>query len=97
MEKIVLQLDADTSQAVKGIDKVEESVQNLNDELVTTGKGFEGVDSGAKKASLGIKGIGNALKAAGIGLAIAAFATLKEIFEQNQKVADAFKIGRAHV
>ena len=48
------------------------------------------MDDGAKKASKGIKGIGNALKAAGIGLAIAAFATLKEIFEQNQKVADAF-------
>ena len=90
MEKIVLQLDADTSQAIKGIDKVEEGVQSLNDELVNTGKGFEGIDDGAKKASKGIKGIGNALKTAGIGLAIAAFATLKEIFEQNQKVADAF-------
>ena len=90
MEKIVLQLDADTSQAIKGIDKVEEGIQSLNDELVNTGKGFEGIDEGSKKASKGIKGIGNALKTAGIGLAIAAFATLKEIFEQNQKVADAF-------
>lgn len=90
MEKITLQLDADISKAVKGIDKVDESVQSLNDELVTTGKGFEGVDSGAKKASKGIKGIGTALKAAGIGLAIAAFAKLQEIFMQNQKVADAF-------
>lgn len=90
MEKITLQLDADISKAIKGIDKVDESIQGLNDDLVTTGKGFEGIDDGAKKASVGIKGIGNALKAAGIGLAIAAFATLKEIFEQNQKVADAF-------
>ena len=90
MEKITLQLDADISQAIKGIDKVDESIQGLNDELVTTGKGFEGIEDGSKKASKGIRGIGNALKAAGVGLAIAAFATLKEIFEQNQKVADAF-------
>ena len=90
MEKITLQLDADISQAIKGIDKVDESIQSLNDELVTTGKGFEGVDDGAKKASVGIKGIGTALKAAGIGLAIAAFAKLQEIFMQNQKVADGF-------
>ena len=90
MEKIVLQLDADTTQAIKGIKKVDESIQNLNDDLVTTGEGFEGMETGAKKASRGIKGIGTALKAAGIGLAIAAFAKLKEIFEQNQQVADAF-------
>jgi len=90
MEKITLQLDADISQAIKGIDKVDESIQVLNDDLVTTGKGFEGIDDGAKKASVGIKGIGTALKAAGIGLAIAAFAKLQEIFMQNQKVADGF-------
>ena len=90
MEKVVIQLEADTTQAIKGIDKVDESIQDLNTSLQDTGKGFEGMDDGAKKASKGIKGIGNALKAAGIGLAIAAFATLKEIFEQNQKVADAF-------
>jgi hypothetical protein len=90
MEKVVIQLDADVSMAIKDIEKVDESIQGLNDELVTTGKGFEGVEAGSKKASKGIRGIGNALKGAGIGLAIAAFATLKEIFEQNQKVADAF-------
>lgn len=91
MEKVVIQLEANTTQAIKGIEKVDESIQGLNDELVNTGKGFDGIDDGAKKASKGIKGIGNALKTAGIGLAIAAFATLKEIFEQNQKVADTFK------
>lgn len=90
MEKVVIQLDADVSMAIKDIEKVDESIQGLNDELVTTGKGFEGVEAGSKKASKGIRGIGNALKGAGIGIAIAAFASLKEIFEQNQKVADAF-------
>jgi hypothetical protein len=90
MEKITLQLDADISKAIKGIEKVDESIQGVNSSLESTEKGFDGVQEGAKGASKGIRGIGNALKAAGIGLAIAAFATLKEIFQQNQKVADAF-------
>ena len=47
MEKVVIQLDADISMAIKDIEKVDESIQGLNDELVNTGKGFEGLDDGA--------------------------------------------------
>ena len=36
--------------------------------------------------------MGTALKAAGIGLALAAFGLLKQLFEENQKVVDAFNI-----
>ena len=34
--------------------------------------------------------VGTALKALGVGLLIAAFATLKSLFEQNQRVLDFF-------
>tara|TARA_R110000765_G_scaffold372592_1_gene463035 strand:+ start:11765 stop:13483 length:1719 start_codon:yes stop_codon:yes gene_type:complete len=91
MEKVVIQLDADVSMAIKDIEKVDESIQGLNDELVTTGKGFKGLQGGAKLAQKGIRGIGNALKGAGIGLAVAAFTLLKDIFKENQVVTDAFK------
>ena len=91
MEKIVLQLDADISMAIKDIKKVDESIQGLNDELVTTEKGFKGLTVGAKLAQKGIRGIGNALKGAGIGLAVAAFTLLKDIFRENQVVVDTFK------
>ena len=60
-------------------------------------KGLTGLDDGAKKGSKGIgkvsnafKGLGVAIKAAGIGLVIAALAKLSEIFMQNQKVANLF-------
>jgi hypothetical protein len=36
--------------------------------------------------------MGTALKAAGIGLALAAFGLLKQLFEENQKVVDTFNI-----
>jgi len=59
--------------------------------------GLTGLDKSAKQGSQGVskvskafKGLGVAIKAAGIGLIIGALAKLSEIFMQNQKVADAF-------
>ena len=87
---ITVELEAKTGKAIDKIDDLEQGIKGLNDELSETGKGLDDLDGGAKKASKGIKGIGVALKAAGVGLIIAAFAKLKEIFEQNQAVADTF-------
>ena len=91
MAKVVtIELEAKTGTAYKDIGKLEDSIKDMNQELVSTGDGLAKVDDGAKKASKGIKGVGVALKAAGVGLVIAALAKLKEIFEQNQTVADGF-------
>jgi len=94
MEKIIVELEAKTDKALKGIDSVAKSVEDLNKEVVSsnkdTAKSLKNVESASGQAAKGIRGIGNALKAAGIGLAIAAFATLKDIFMQNQKAADFF-------
>lgn len=94
MEKIIVELEAKTDKALKGIDSVAKSVQDLNKEVVNsnkdTAKSLKNVETSSGQAAKGIRGIGNALKAAGIGLAIAAFATLKDIFMQNQKAADFF-------
>jgi len=93
-EKIIIDLEAKTDKALKGIQDLSQEVGDLNKEVAKgnkqTEEGLKGVESASKDTARGVKGIGNALKAAGIGLAIAAFAKLKEIFEQNQKVADAF-------
>ena len=94
MEKIIVELEAKTDKALKGIDNVAKSVQDLNKEVVSsnqdTAKSLKNVETSSGQAAKGIRGIGNALKAAGIGLAIAAFATLKDIFMQNQKAAEFF-------
>jgi len=94
MEKIIVELEAKTNEALKGIDSVAKSVEDLNKEVVSsnkdTAKSLKNVESASGQAAKGIRGIGNAIKAAGIGLAIAAFATLKDIFMQNQKAADFF-------
>ena len=94
MEKIIVELEAKTDKALKGIDGVAKSVGDLNKATTesnkNTAKSLKEVEKSSNIAAKGIRGIGNALKAAGIGLAIAAFATLKEIFMQNQKAADFF-------
>lgn len=94
MEKIIVELEAKTDKALKGIDSVAKSVEDLNKEVVSsnkdTAKSLKNVESASGQVAKGVKGIGNALKAAGIGLAIAALTTLKDIFMQNQKAADFF-------
>ena len=94
MEKIIVELEAKTDKALKGIDGVAKSVEKLNKDVVSsnkdTAKSLKEVEKSSSLAVKGIRGIGNAIKAAGIGLAIAAFATLKDIFMQNQKAADFF-------
>lgn len=86
-KKIQVELEAKTDKAIKEIQDVKGEIQDLTK---STEKGFNDVGESTKSISKGVKGIGAALKAAGIGLAIAAFAKLSEIFQQNQKAADFF-------
>ena len=81
--KKTIELEAKVDKAQKDLDGVAKSVQRIDDNL-------EEVKDTTGGVAKGVKGIGNALKAAGIGLAVAAFAKLAEVFNQNQKVADAF-------
>lgn len=90
----VTKLKLDYKEATKNLDefqkeyaKLEKQVQDQNN---ATSKSIKNIEKSSGSAAKGIKGIGNAIKAAGIGLAIAAFAKLTEVFNQNQKVADFF-------
>ncbi len=96
MEKIVVELEAKTDKAIKGIDDVANSVKDLN-ETVTKGNkdtadGLKSVEKSSNLVGKGIKGIGTAIKAAGIGLVIGLLSTLKDLFEQNQKAVDLFNV-----
>ena len=79
----IIEIEAKVDKAKDDLDGVAKSVKRIDSNL-------EEVKDGTKGVAKGVKGIGNALKAAGVGLAIAAFAKLGEVFNQNQKVTDAF-------
>ena len=96
MEKIIVELEAKTDKAIKGIDEVAKSVKDLN-KTVTKGNkdtaaGLKDVEKSSNLVGKGVKGIGTALKAAGIGLIIGLLSTLKDLFEQNQKAVDLFNV-----
>ena len=96
MEKIIVELEAKTDKALKGIEKVAKSVEDLNQDVVKGNKGtsvgLRGVEESAKVATKGIRSLGVTLKAIGIGLLLSSLATLKELFERNQKAVDAFNV-----
>jgi len=74
----------------KTLTKTEDEFDNINKTAKKSKGAFAALKKGAKGVAGGFKLMGTALKAAGIGLIIGAFATLKELFEQNQKVVDVF-------
>ena len=96
MEKVIVELEAKTDKALKGIDNVAKSVEDLNKSVVKgnkdTADGLKDVEKSSNLVGKGIKGIGTAIKAAGIGLVLGLLATLKDLFEQNQKAVDLFNV-----
>jgi len=94
-------IEVNTKKGQKEIKDLNKSIEGVNFEVKEANKSntdlVDGFSKGGKKASKGLgfitkgfKGLGLAIKAAGIGLVISALSSLKEIFSQNQKVADAF-------
>lgn len=96
MQKIQAELELKYKEAVANLDefqkeynKLQKEVDKTNSELAQSVKNIE---KSSNLAARGIKKIGGVLKGLGIGLAIAAFAQLKAVFEENQKVVDFFSI-----
>lgn len=78
-EKVIIELDVDSDEAVKGLDKVNNSVEDIQK---TTSKS----ETGLKKFGTTLKNLGKG--AALIGLISAAFGLLQEALQNNQKVMD---------
>ena len=106
MIKKILELVINTEQAENALQGVDKGVQRVDKDLVKTEQEFQKVNKDAdqlnktvkkvptstSKVVTGVKKIGIALKGIGIGLLISAIALLKELFESNQKIVDAFAI-----
>ena len=101
MIKETIIIDAETGKAEDNVDKLAKAIGKLTDSVDELGKeskeSIDNIEKSSKNTEKGVKGIGKAfkglgtaIKAAGIGLVIGALALLKDIFTQNQKVADLF-------
>ena len=91
---VQVELQAKTDKAIKEIEGLQKEIKNLSKQVdqanKSTSEGLKEVKQTSEQTAGGISKIGTALKAAGIGLAVAAFAKLTEVFNENQKVADFF-------
>ena len=94
--KKTIELELKYKEAVKNLDEFQKEYAKLEKEVSTqnkeTAQSIKNIEGSSKSAVKGIKAIGASIKAIGIGLLIAAFAKLKEVFEENQKVADFFNV-----
>ena len=100
MRKEIIEIEAKIGEAVNDIKKLYEEVRKTvvaGEEVgEKVSKGVEDIGKASKKSAKGVegisksvRGIGTAMKAAGIGIIIGLFSQLKEIFTSNQKVANA--------
>ena len=93
-KEIIVDFKIETGAAVREVESLKEEIKDVNKEVVDgnkkTEKSFEGVQKASDKTAGGVRKIGVALKAIGIGLIIAAFAKFTEVLNQNQKVVDFF-------
>ena len=96
-----IDIKVDSKDAEQGFAKLANAINDLNKTFSKfsedTKDGLEDINNTSKKTEKGVggiakgfKGLGVAMKAAGIGLVIGALTTLKEVFTSNQKVADLF-------
>ena len=71
--------------------KAKDDIKEVGDGLKKVGIGGKLAQGGLNLMSRGFKGIGVAIKAAGIGLFITLLSQLTGLFQQNQKTADTFQ------
>ena len=102
MAKEVVELEIKS----EGVGKLNDEAKDLGENLEESAKETKKLDKGVKDLGKsagkskkgfdllgkGIKGIGTSLKAAGIGLLVAAFIALKEAMSRNQTVMDAINV-----
>jgi hypothetical protein len=88
--EIDLELKSNFDKVVKDVNDLKKGMQNVQRETEDIGKSAKNAEKGVKSIGEGFKAIGLSIKAMGIGLLLEAFAILKDVFMQNQKVADAF-------
>lgn len=99
MKEVNIKVTADTTEATKNVENLTDSTKGLNKEVdkVSESVGDVGDKAGKSKKGFsmmggGIKSVGTALKAAGIGLIVAIIAGLTEAFSRNKKIMDKVSI-----
>ena len=91
-EQVQVELEVETKKAEKNVDNLTDGIKDLTKVVEQgneqTAAGLKSIEETSKSTGEGVKGIGNAIKAAGVGLFLIALESMKELFMQNQVIAD---------
>ena len=101
MEKVVIQVQTDTTQAVKGIEQVDESIKDVNKSSADTTNSldkmsggaistFKNFKSGLASAVKGFKSLKFAIAATGIGALIIAITAVGQAFTRSEEGQNKF-------
>jgi len=94
MRKEIIEILVETKQANKSVKKLDKQINDLDKQITKTNKdskkGFEGLTGSLNKVTKGFKGMGLALKGAGIAAVIGLFSTLKDLVTENSTVVKGF-------
>ena len=95
MVKRTIELEAKTDKAISEIEALKNEIVDLNKKIAEgtkeTNENLKDVAKEGKKSFKVLSGISKLFKGAlGLGVVVSAFNMLKEVFMQNQKVADTF-------
>tara|TARA_R110002020_G_scaffold372033_1_gene583571 strand:- start:37 stop:1416 length:1380 start_codon:yes stop_codon:yes gene_type:complete len=85
-----IKIDVDAKDGIKQVDQLKKGVKD-------TSKAASGTKGAFGKMKAGVKGLSVAFKALGIGLIVAAFVKLKEIFSGNIETARKFEVVSARL
>ena len=80
------------AEAVKNLDEFQKEFSKLEKQLDSANDKLKNNEKSTGSFSKGIKGIGTAFKAAGIGIVVALFGALATALSKNQKVMDAVAV-----
>jgi hypothetical protein len=93
MEVAEIDIVANTTKASKEVEDLKKEVKNLSEEVVdsnrATKQAIDALTKTTEQSAKGIKGMGLAIKAAGIGLFMKILEGFKELLFSNQMVVDA--------
>jgi len=91
-EKVTVGLEVDSKKAEKNVDNLTDGIKDLTKSVDQGNKqikeGLDDIKETSKSTGEGVRGIGNAIKAAGVGVFLIALESMKELFMQNQVIAD---------
>ena len=90
-ETFEFEIKGNIKDAAKDVEKLADEIKGGVKETKQLSKATSEGGKGFKRLTGSVKKLGSGLKALGVGLILAAFTQLKEIFGQNQRVADGFR------